>query len=60
MLRKFSNSPQREFFLSQYTDPNAFKLEMNTILEKDKEKSNLMVLNLSGMSQLSGEVNTIS
>lgn len=60
MLRKSSNSPQREFFLSQYTDLNAFKLEMNTILEKDKEKSNLMVLNLSDMSQLPGEINTIS
>ena len=45
MLRKFSNSPQREFFLSQHTDSNAFKLEINTILERDKEKSNLAVLN---------------
>lgn len=45
MLRKFLKFPQREFFLSQHTDPNAFKQEINTIFEKDKEKSNLVVLN---------------
>lgn len=33
---------------------------MNTIWEKDKEKSYTMVLNLSGMSQLPREFNTVS